>query len=565
MLLLWPVAGAQQPAQPQKPAVPSMPKIVAKDGRFALLVDGEPYLMLGAQVNNSSAWPEMLPKVWPVVEKLGINTLEAPIYWEQFEPEQGRFDASMLHTLLEQAREHHVHLVLLWFGLYKNGSGHYTPEWIKRDEVHVPHVMSEKGGKVDSLAAGTVVGLNADRAAFVELMKELKEFDPQHTVLMVQVENEAGTYGSVRDYSPGSNKLFAGQVPQELLKPMHKQPGTWTEVFGKDADESFQTWEVAHYINQVAEAGKAVNPLPMYCNVATRNPIHPAPGSWPSGGATDAMLPLWKAAAPAIDLLAPDLYTPGYEVYTKTLDVYHRPDNAMFVPETGNNPEYARYLFTVLGRGAIGYSVFGMDATGYLNAPLGADRIDEETIAPFAQLYHALGPMGGVVAKLNFEGKLQGVSEDPAAHTQTMSFAKWTAKVSYGLPQFGGWGLTAPGNKKPQGGALVAELGPDEFLVTGAFSRLDFEPSKAGAQRQFLRVEEGRYENGIWHFVRIWNGDQTDYGLNFTGMAAGVEGEAWRILKVSEWLPAQLVRGRRRGYRGLRWRGRCGRRRGGRR
>lgn len=501
----------------QKPAASTMPKIVERDGRWALMVDGAPYLILGTQVNNSSAWAATMPEVWPTVEKIGINTLEAPIYWEQFEPEPGKYDPSAVKMLLTQAREHHVHLVLLWFGLYKNGSGHYTPEWIKRDEARVPHEMTKDGGRVDSLAPYTKVGLDGDRAAFVALMRVLKENDPQHTVLMVQVENEAGTYGTVRDHSPESNRMFAGQVPEELVRAMRKQPGTWSEVFGKDADESFQTWGIAHYINQVAEAGKAVYPLPMYCNVATRSPIHPSPGSWPSGSATDAMLPIWKAAAPAIDALAPDLYTPGYEIYTKTLDVYHRPDNAMLVPETGNTPDYARYIFEVLGRQGIGFSVFGMDATGYLNAPLGADKIDDGTLTPFEQVYRIFGPMDRVVAKLNFEGKLQATSEDPAEHVHMLGFAKWRAKVSYGLPQFGGF-QEAKGNKTPEGGAMVAELGPDEFLVTGVHARVDFESTTAGQQRQFLRVEEGHYENGMWHFERLWNGDQTDYGLNFTGM-----------------------------------------------
>ena len=53
-----------------------LPRIVKKDGRFALFVDDAPYLMLGAQAHNSSAWPAMLPKVWPAMEYLNVNTVE---------------------------------------------------------------------------------------------------------------------------------------------------------------------------------------------------------------------------------------------------------------------------------------------------------------------------------------------------------------------------------------------------------------------------------------------------------------------------------------------------------
>lgn len=511
------VMGASLPAQ--QIAHPTLPLIVQKDGRYALLVDGEPYLMLGAQMNNSSAWPAMLPKVWPTVARLGANTLEAPIYWEQFEPEPGKFDPSMLYTLLTQARAHHVHLVLLWFGTWKNGSGHYTPAFVKLDEAKYPHSENKQGRKVDSLATTSEYTLDADRTAFVELMKDLKAADPQHTVLMVQVENEAGTWGSVRDYSLAAQRLFEGQVPVELVQALRKEPGTWSQVFGSDADESFQAYSVANYINKVAEAGKAVYPLPMYVNVATRDPFHATPGSYESGNATDNMIPIWKAMAKGIDVFGPDLYTPGYEVYTKLLDIYHRPDNAMFVPETGNAPGYARYLFAAVGHQTIGFSPFGMDATGFSNAPLGATKVDEETLAPFALVYSIFGPMDRVVAKLNFEGKVQGVSQDPEQPVQRMDFGKWKAKVSYGLGQF----ANAPAVDKesyPDGGAMVAQLGPDEFLVTGVHARVDFEVADAasGLQRQFLRVEEGTYQNGVWHFVRVWNGDQTDWGLNFTSV-----------------------------------------------
>src|SRR5690625_2495501 len=96
-------------------AASSLPKIVDKDGRHMLLVDGKPYLMLCAQVNNSSAWPAMLPKVWPAMEALHVNTVQVPVPWAQIEPTEGHFDFSFVDTLVKQARAHRVRLVLLWF------------------------------------------------------------------------------------------------------------------------------------------------------------------------------------------------------------------------------------------------------------------------------------------------------------------------------------------------------------------------------------------------------------------------------------------------------------------
>jgi hypothetical protein len=221
-----------------------------------------------------------------------------------------------------------------------------------------------------------------------------------------------------------------------------------------------------------------------------------------------------------------DLYNPDYAVYTKLLDLYERPDNAMFIPENGNKPEYARYFYAALGHQAIGFAVFGMDQTGYSNWPLGALKIDDAALEPFALDYETFGPMDREIAKLNFEGKLQAVAENPAEHSQTLQFGDWKALVAYGLPEFGGQdNKGAPGNHPVDGGAMVAQLGPNEFLVTGVHARVDFAPTEQGKQRQFIRVEEGKYEDGVWKFLRVWNGDQTDYGLNFTS--------ASQVLKVT--------------------------------
>ena len=166
-----------------------LPRVVRKDGRFALFVDDAPYLMLGAQVHNSSTWPATLPKVWLAMEYLNVNTVEIPVYWEQFEPQPGQYDYSMVDTLLKEAREHGVRLVLLWFGTWKNGSQHYMPEWMKLAPDRYPHMVDKNGHAVDSPSPYATASLEADKRAFTAFMRHLKAADPQRTAIMVQVEN----------------------------------------------------------------------------------------------------------------------------------------------------------------------------------------------------------------------------------------------------------------------------------------------------------------------------------------------------------------------------------------
>ena len=504
----------------------SLPCLVEKDGRYALFVDDAPYLILGAQVNNSSAWPATLPKVWPAMQAMHVNTVEIPVYWEQMEPQPGRFDFSLVDTLLAQARAHGLRLVLLWFGTWKNGSAHYLPEWMKRDPARYSNLVGADGKFVDSPSPHAPAMLAADLRAFSALMGHLKASDPQHTVIMVQVENEPGTWGSVRDFSPEAQRLFQAPVPAELLTALGKETAGpaagWGATFGEDADEFFHAWSVAHFIGQVAAAGKAVYPLPLYANAALRNPLKPTrPPSYESGGPTDNVLGIWKAAAPALDLLAPDIYFGDSPRCLRVLELYARPDNALFVPEIGRSSEYARYFYAALGRGAVGFAPFGLDYSGYADAPLGASSVTEETLAPFALNYRAVGPMMREIARLNFEGRLQAdVEHDDVKETdappRTLSFGAWQATVAYGLPQFGD--SAAPrGNPAPIGRALVAQLAEDQFLVTGFFCRVRFHPAGAAADRpwQYVRVEEGQYQNGAFLPERLWNGDQTDWGLNF--------------------------------------------------
>jgi hypothetical protein len=491
-----------------------IPRLVKKDGRYALMVDGAPFLVLGAQANNSSAWPAMLPKVWSAIEYLHANTLEIPIYWEQFEPRPGQYDYSVIDAIINQARERKVRLVLLWFGTWKNGSQHYMPEWMKRDPGKYAHLIDKNSKPADSPSPFAQASLEADIRAFTEFMKHLKAYDPQRTVIMVQVQNEPGTWGPLRDYSPAAEELYRAPVPADILKAMGKQgvAGDWETVFGPESEVCFHAWSVARYIQQVAAAGKAVYPLPMYVNAALRDPIKPgAPGSYESGGPTDNVIPIYKVAAPAIDFVSPDIYMRETEQYLKVLDLYRREDNALFVPETTASASFARFLFSVIGRQGIGYAPFGLDHTrsAFFGARAGASP--DEFLDPTAQNYKLLGPMMREIAKLNFDGKLQAVVEEKDKPTQTLHFRPWDVVISYGVARNG----PAKGNTQPIGRMLVGQLKEDQYLLAGFFARVDFTPDDTNKKRQFIRVEEGKYENGEFKFVRILNGDQTDWGLNF--------------------------------------------------
>jgi len=512
-------------------AAQEMPRVAHQDGRYALMVDGKPYLMLGAQVSNSSGWPEKLQALWPMAALMHVNTLEVPVYWEQLEPSEGKFDDSVVDNVVEQARAHHVRLILLWFATWKNGKMHYAPEWVKSDTKRFPRMITPAGLPIDVLSPNSPANYNADAAAFAHLMAHLRQIDgTQHTVIMMQLENEPGALGAVRDFSAMAQKQFEANVPPELAQALHKPAGNWKTLFGDDADESFAAYATANYIDKVAEAGKKQMALPMYVNNWLKSPraypISTIPGvDYPSGGPTYNMLDIWKAAGPHIDVIAPDIHVPGVQGFINVMQQYARPDNALFIPETDGygatrgNDGQGRLEFLALGAGSFGFSPFGID-----RVTLGPDgKLDVERQG-LAENNRLLVPSGEVIAKLQYEGKTQTAVEEPGLAQIELPFGDWTALVSFppafdsAVPNDGG----SPSARLKMGRVLIAPIATDEFLVIGIDAQVSFHRTvhPQTVQTQFLHVQEGHYEGMEWKGGRLWNGDEADSGLFFSSPGA---------------------------------------------
>jgi hypothetical protein len=481
-----------------------IPQLVKNAGKFRLMVDGKPFVMLGGQVGNFSAFPEIMERSWSRFKAMNLNTVEYPVYWNVIEPEEGKFDFRGFDQILRGVRSQGLRADVLWFGTWKNGAMDWTPDWVKSDPKRFPRVLDSGGKPIRSLSPMSKSNLEADQKAYSAMIRHLREIDEaDRTVIMVQVENEPGSLGSVRDFSPESNRLFDGLAPAQLISALKKKPGTWKEVFGRIADETFNAYYLSHYIDQVAQAGKQIYPLPTYVNVwnggyGTNDNFEKfdRPGeTYPSGGAVSHMLDLWKANAPNIDMIASDIYHQNPITYLKILNDYTRPDNPLLVVETGRGIAARAFFYALADFSAIGFGPFGVDGGGE------ALRPDMAAIAADFRVVRSALP---IIAGLQGTEKLKAAVEETGTGARNLIFSNYDALVRFrppGRQPAGSVGAApAAGPEDPSARALIAELGPDEFLVMGFESSVEFRPVQGSSftAAQLLVEETGEYANGVW-------------------------------------------------------------------
>jgi beta-galactosidase GanA len=196
-----------------------IPRLQKHGTATQLIVDGKPLLMLaGELLNNTATSLEYIKPIWPRLVQANFNTALVGVSWNQIEPQEGKFDFKVLDGVIQGARSHKLHLVLLSFGSWKNSLSSYAPDWVKRDFERFPRAQFEGGISIEELSTLSEANRDADARAFAALMRHLKKVDGrQHTVIMIQVENEVGMHTVSRDYSPAANQALAGPVHGELV------------------------------------------------------------------------------------------------------------------------------------------------------------------------------------------------------------------------------------------------------------------------------------------------------------------------------------------------------------
>jgi len=478
-----------------------------KDGDlYRLMVDGKPFIMLSGELHNStsSSLEYLLPK-WELLKNMNLNSVIASISWEQFEPQEGVYDYTLIDGIIHEAEKTNMKVALIWFASWKNGISTYAPLWVKSDTKRFYRIKNKNGDAVDVISPTCTAARDADAKAYAALMAHIKQADKNKMVIVMQVENEMGCFQDI-DYSEQAQKLFDQQVPAPLLAYMtrneaslmaelkdpwvkagKKTAGTWREVFGDtpDAREFFMAWQYAAYVQEVARKGKEQYALPTYVNAwLKQNPTQPA-GQYPCGGPVSRVMDIYKAAAPALDRCAPDIYLPDFR---EVCSMYQRADNPLFIPESTR--DIGRAFYAIAECNTLCFSPFGIEDAGK----------DLEFIGAYGVLKNLLP----TIIQYQGTGKMRGFMRENDEIHSSIRMGDYEFQLTY--------------EKDGRSYGLIIQTGPDDFLIAGDGTRIRVNAMDKNRYADVGNCREVRYANGEWITLRWLNGDEgMSYGFKVYG------------------------------------------------
>lgn len=504
----------------------TIPHLEKRGAATQLIVDGRPWLILGGEIaNTASSDLAYMDKVWPQMTQLNLNTVLVAVAWAWVEPEEGKFDFTLVDRLLEGARRNNQRVVFIWFGSWKNSVSSFVPDWVKRDSKRFPRVRVRNGLPVEILSPFSREALAADTRAYVKFMEHLASVDAEkRTTLMIQLHNEIGVLGDSRDRGEVANAAFAQPVPAALLEFMGKNrerlspalrrlwesagarmAGTWTEVFGAGplTDELFMAWNYGRYLEAMASAGKRAYPLPVFTNSWIVQPEDRGPGDYPSGGPQPLSLDVWKVAAPSVDLNCPDIYLPNFPDHVAA---FHRYDNPLFVPESRGDAGGVANGFYAMGRHAsLGYSPFGIDNTSRLMSlrpEAGASGPRELEKTPLARGYAVLGEMAPLILEHQAKGSITAawLTKDSPRQEVVLGDHRLTFEIRRDRRN--------PTQTAELGYALAVAVAPNEYIIAGTDVQVTFTPLTPGHSiAGIANASRGTFRNGEWQPARQMSGD----------------------------------------------------------
>jgi beta-galactosidase GanA len=504
-----------------------MPHLEKHGSASLLVVDGKPMLLLCGELHNSSTGGlDYMRPIWKRMADKNLNSVIAAVSWELIEPIEDKFDFTLVDSAIAGARSANLKLVLIWFASWKNGGSIYMPAWVKQDDKKFPRVKDKSGKSLEILSTFGEATMKADAKAFAALMHHIKETDGSYgTVVMMQVENEMGMLdnqglpgNAARDYNTDADAAFHNEVPVMLMNYLerhkdslypelkkvwadkgYKKSGTWEDVFGKSflksdqkdwklfsyyTEELFSAWNYAKYAEQVAVAGKKEYPIPMYVNAWLKQPFSYIPGKYPSGGALPQVIDVWRAAAPSIDFIAPDIYT---DEFVWVCHEYTRSGNPLFIPETVGGAAGAARAFYAFGEfSAFGFAPFGIDGTAY------------ETNDPLNETYAVLQNLSQLIMENQGKNVMRGILVDTAHQTQELELGNYRIEARLLWSK----DIVAAGG-------LIIQTGPDEFIIAGKSLDLFFIPKDSSQRIGVLSADEGFFKGDQWTTLRRLNGDET--------------------------------------------------------